>query len=313
VDKLEQIRLAKEEGTIATEYNDLVLANILINADRADDLKKVYNTSVNDPSNRLDRVAITAVYNTDNMTIEFGYGTDHFVSTAQFLRVLRPVIDNLNRGHFGSWKDRYANIDKKTQLDFDSLQVDIMEDLMTDCHLFQELFDQLLQTQPDLGELTPPQQRALQIVVAKNVAFHYLTGICFETDPSHPHHDHHEIAQSVNLDGVNVGQFDPEGQVFGASPATAADAVLHINVQTNIMNKDQALKLPHIVYICKATTDDQADGITERASGHNRDFFLNICSDPSIMKRMQTGEIIPITVDINDRTRQVKRVFLHRN
>ena len=142
-------------------------------------------------------------------------------------------------------------------------------------------------------------------VARSNVSFQYLTGLYKEADdPHHPYAEHEEDYQAVALDGLTLGQYDPEHQVFGASPASAEEAIDVINTQCALMDSIGKAKPPYMLFLSRAVPGATGNnGMLENQRGMLRTTFNKVLGDPIIFERVAKGELVIIPI-ILDKTRR---------
>ena len=174
--------------------------------------------------------------------------------------------------------------------------------------LANETFNKIMDShiESNYPELIEAQRQALKYIMARDTSFQYMTGLYKEADyPSHPYSDHEEDYQAVSLDGITMGQYDPEHQVFGSSPASAEEAIDHIKTQCDLMDSIGKAEKPYILFLSKAVPGILAsNGMLENERGILRKTFTRILMDRTLNARIRRGELAIIPVILN----QIRKV-----
>lgn len=297
---------------------DLVTENLKIHEQSAEAITDLYNRAAGAYSGeKLVRVAITAVYDTDTMGFVFGYGEENSLVTTDLTSSLVEQNSELSELLYkkfglaykrpGIMKELFTEAD--LHLDFETMICNIAGVLL-------EYDDFLIPVNnyfnSAFSDLELEQQQALRFLIARNVAFQYLTGLYKSQEhPDHIFAVHGEGYQAVSLDGIILGHSDPEVQVFGASPDTVDEVIGHVLTQCALMDKNAETEKPYILFASTATSRDRNEAILERDRGRDREFYYSLLKDKEIMDKVKKGELVVIPVLIDDRTRAVVEVLNH--
>ncbi|MFA6532461.1 MAG: hypothetical protein WCT22_00510 [Patescibacteria group bacterium] len=284
---------------------DLVKNNLKIHEKSALLIKKLFN-KVREQSNKpkLKRVAITAVYDTDHMGVILGYDKKIKYSTTELTKKIAPKLYKLltSKGNDvltpGILKKVYT--DPKHAYNLEALIAETIPTLL-ELREFSEVTDKYFDNY--YNDLNKNQLQALKYFLARTVVFQYLSGAYEQID--HPNAYHAEDFQSITQDGPNIGQFMVDSQVFGAGPLSHEDAVGHIIDQTKLMQTYSKSTPPYVLFIVKSVSENIQQESMERIRGINREYYMDIISDPRIQALMRDGLLAPIPAIINDKTREV--------
>ena len=284
---------------------DLVKNNLRIHEKSAKLIKNLFN-KVREKAKKpkLDRVAITAVYDTDNMGVILGYGKKSKYSTTELAKKIAPKLFDLLSSRRddalfpGVLKEFYTNPKYAY-----NLEAFIAETIPTLFELkeFTGITDEYIKN--NYSDLNINQKKALRYFLARTVVFQYLTGIYEQLD--HPNAYHAEDFQSITQDGPNIGQFMVDSQVFGAGPLSHEDAVDHIIDQTKLMQTYSKSTPPYVLFIVKSVSGNIQQENMERIRGINREYYEDIIGDPRIQELVRSGLLAPIPAIINDKTREI--------
>lgn len=309
--------------------DDLVLENLKIHKQSAEAITGLYNRAAEAyGGEKLERVAIAAVFDTDTMGFMFGYGEENPLFTTDLSyhliekdgELVSSLVKRFGQAYGQPGGLRLLFTEADLYVGIERMLANISSFLL-DYEKFRDPVDNYLALR--LSDLTSEQQQALRFVIARNVAFQYLTGLYKEKDKEHPDHPfaaHGEGYQAISLEGVSPGQFDPEEQVFGASPDTVEESIDHILTQCTLMDKGKVAEEPYILFVSTATSIGRAEGILagerveaalERDRGRNRELWNKILHNQDIMDRVKKGGLLVVPVLIDDRTRQIVEVLNH--
>lgn len=286
------------------QVKDLVEQNLKIHGERAEAFTNLYNRAAKATGKeQLKQVAITGVYDTDTMGLLFGYGTDHELFTTDITkRLLESEIDLQIQeiaGPAASMTDTFTKAEYLFELE--SKICATIDVLMANQEFSGELKEYISAYYPDL---TTEQQQALFYTVLRNVATQRTTGTYFQNPFTH----HGEGYQSISLDGVIVGEFDPGEQVFGATVSSPEEAKVHIQIQSALMDSINATTPPYYLFISKAISNGGSPDSLERSRGALRTLFREIKSDPSIIEMIRAGRLVPVPVLIDSKTREIRHI-----
>lgn len=295
----------REKGTYPPDA-DLVAENLKILQDRGRVITDIYNRNVHEAKNQVATAAITGVYDTDHMGLIFGYGTESPLSTTELTRLLSPQIteafsQSAEEISEGMYAETFAKVE--TFLEQKKKRLLINDYLLSNDSLNQQFNSFIEKNHP---ELTADQKQALKYLIVRNISFQYTTGTFEDTEHHHHPFAHHgEGYQSVSLDGITLGQYDPENQVFGANPSSAEEAIKHIKTQCTLMDKIGEAERPYILFLSKAIPSGQTNGFMENERGILKKTWTRVLQDKEIMARVRNGELCVIPTLIESKTRRV--------
>lgn len=243
---------------------------------------------------KLEKVAITAVYDTDTMGFMLGYGQEKQLFTTK-------ITEKLART-FGEYRiDNRDELNKiSTMIDQENRIADLSRVLLGSPNLFLTEVNDYINSQ--LEDLSAEQQQALRFVLARNVAYQFITG-CYTGD--HHYNHHAESYQAISTDGPTVGQFLPGDQVFGASPTKAGEKLEHITTQCSLMDANSEVNPPYVLFLSQSVRENED---RNNARGLVRDMWRLVTHNEELGERIKAGNLIPIPVLINERTREVLEV-----
>lgn len=297
-------------GVVPEGTTDLVLENLRLHEESAKVIDGIYNRNVSDESKKLAKVAIAGVQDTDTMGYVFGYETDAPLRTTTLAAELEDALTEGLTNKYGvkipagTFRKNFNEIE--TFLDQSDFIYEGNEVLLKNDHFLDSVNSFLDKTHPELVE---DQRQAFRYMVARNVSFQHLTGLYKEAGhPNHPFSDHEEDYQAVSLDGITMGQYDPEHQVFGASPANAEEAIDHITTQCALMDSIGKAEKPYMLFLSRTVPGILAsNGMLENERGILRKTFTIILKDQVINKRIRSGELalVPVLLDKTRRTVQI--------
>lgn len=267
----------------------------------------------------LERVGISALYDTATMGLELRYDGDRISTT-----------DLTNK-----YQDQLQKYGETIGCDFGAYR-----NVLTDPSLFIEFSHKLLELETELIEnengkfdnihedvdtyfknhldnLTPNQKQALRFKMLRKVAFQHLTGLSqipASGHPEHPFAHHNEAYISISIQGQFVGKYDLVEQEFGTSPADTNTAiketlVANLVMDTNHLKEDET----RVVYVCSSASRSDWESNTEgirRARANNAELVRGIAKDDKLKDLMKDAKIIPIPV-ILDETRRVLEIPDH--
>jgi hypothetical protein len=293
----------KANGLVPDGTTDLVLENLRIHRESGKVIDEIYNRNVKSEDERLERVAITAVYDTDTMGYIFGYETQDPLRAADLASefestITEGLVSKLVGGSTGPglFRDNFNKVGTLLEQSEDLISIN-------ELLLGNEDFTRKISAFADANypELNDEQRQALRYFVSRNVGFQYLTGLYKEVDhPTHPYSDHEEDYQAVAMDGLTMGQYDPEHQVFGASPSSAEEAIDIVTTQCALMDSIGKAERPYILFLSRAIPGViAANGLLENERGILRKTFNKVLGAPEIFDRVKKGElaIIPVLLD----------------
>lgn len=289
---------------------DLVSANLNEHKTAAMAIDTLYNEAAEffgKPQQQ--KTAIRGVYDTHTLGVIFGYGEEtKTLATTDIARniALQPerylifTGGDFDPANFypGVIQPDLQQLDKL--IDNEKMIMTLSKQLLREHNPFLAEVNEYIGQHPDLSQLSKEQQQALRFYLARTTALQYLSK---SYEGVHPFVGHDEILQSVSPDGVSFGQFLPE-QIFGANP-NDSEVVDHIVTQCALMNKNARItEKPHILFVSGVLSANQGVSSAERAKARNLAYFKNIINDPQIRQLIASGDLLPVPVLINDKTRE---------
>lgn len=263
------------------------------------------------------KVAIAALYDTDTFGIILNYDLQN-IGDALFTTELTNkfkeemdryfVKDNLV---FGSFKEKFADLDyltpfsKNVQLVTENLiKKKVASLLITEVRDYIERF---------YRDLTAQQRGGLVFLLIKNIAFQYLTGATKlrRKVADHPFFQHQESYMAVAMRGATIGKFDPQNQAFASTPADPKQAIDNINTMLSLMSHS---KRTHILFVCNSINSRdlrENSMVLQRLLGSNAGLLRDIVEDKKLGQMIESGEIIPIPVLIEENSREVLKIVDH--
>lgn len=295
--------IAKRTSGEYSQDADLVLENLKIHNQRAEVITSIYNANVHPSKEKLQRAAITAVYDTDHMSLVLGYGTDNILNATDVAASLVEEISSNVEPSIppGLYKENFKEVDTFSQQKKDIITIN---KFLLENDGFNNLVN--AQIEANFPDLVSAQRGALRYLVARNVSFQYLSGLYENSEHTHHHPfaHHGEGYQAVALDGVTLGQQDPENQVFGAAPSSAEEAIAHIQTQCILSDKIGVAEKPYILFVSKTFAGDLQNGNRENEEGLLMETWTKVLRDAYIRDRVVKGELVVVPILINSSTRE---------
>lgn len=280
---------------------DLVLENLKIHNQRAEVITNIYNANVHASKEKLKQAAITAVYDTDHMSLVLGYGTDTVLNATDLAANLVDEISSTVAIAAGLYRDNFKDVETFSQQKKDIITIN---EFLLENARFNDVTN--AQIEANFPDLVDAQKGALKYLIARNVSFQYLSGLYENSEHTHHHPfaHHGEGYQAVALDGVTLGQQDPENQVFGAAPSSAEEAIAHIQTQCILSDKIGVAEKPYILFVSKTFAGDLQNGNRENEEGLLMETWVRVLRDAYIRDRVIKGELAVVPVLINSSTRE---------
>lgn len=294
--------IAKRTSGEYPEGSDLVLENLKIHNQRADVITSIYNANVHQTKEKLRRAAITAVYDTDHMSFVLGYGTENVLNSTDLAAGLVTEISTAISIPPALYKENFKDVETFSQQKKDIITIN---QFLLENDTFNAIVNS--QIESNFSDLTDGQKKALRYLIARNVSFQYLSGLYEDSDHTHHHPfaHHGEGYQAVALDGVTIGQQDPENQVFGAAPSSAEEAIAHIQTQCILSDKIGVAEKPYILFVSKTFAGNLDNGNMENEEGLLMETWTRVLRDPYIRERVVKGELAVIPALVNSSTREI--------
>lgn len=265
----------------------------------------------------LKTIAIAALYDTDTFGIILNIdlrkegkalSTTELTSKFKAEMDLYFIKDNLM---FGSFKEKFSDLAYLTPFSKNMLEVtESLLDKKVVPLLVMEVKNYLDKFYQDL---TDRQKQALLFLIIRNIAFQYLTGLSNlkRKIADHPFFEHEETYMAVAMRGATIGKFDPENQAFAATPADPKQAIANINSMLSLMGNS---KKPYILFVCNSinSRDIKENGhVLQRLLGSNAGLLRDIINDHKLGAMIESGEIIPVPLLIEETTREVLKIVDH--
>lgn len=263
----------------------------------------------------LKQAGIVALNDTATMGFELRYSSNKLSST----EISNNLRDKLRDGNFG--KFRYSFTDPERL-------IEISKEIYYYTHLLTENGEGLfLQTKnqiekyidANLPDLNENQKKGLLFIIARKVAFQYLTGLSQLPEdgyPNHPFAQHNEQDISVSVHGHLLGEFDSFEQHFGSSPAKES-VIRQIKIANIVMDGNQPKKgETRVIFVntpihSKDLVNGNGKFAYEQALAQNASLFREIIQDPELCEFIKSGKILPIPVLIDDVSRKVLEIPDH--
>ena len=267
----------------------------------------------------LKTVGIPVLYDTDTFGLFLNYDLqkeDKALSTTELTNKYKDQLDeyfikkNLVFGSFGSkFSDlKYLTAFFRNVVEVIEAIVDkkVAKNLLTDIegYIDNAYFD-----------LTSNQKQGLKFILVRNISIQYLTGLSSvkKRTLDHPFSEHGEGYMAVAMRGGTIGKFDPQNQVFASTPADPADAIESINIELSIMGSSSKIK-PYILFVCNSINSrdlKENSLVLQRLMGSNAGLLRDIIADSKLGAMIESGELIPVPVLVEEDTREVLKIADH--
>lgn len=254
----------------------------------------------------LPRVTITGLYDTAYMGKEFRNGND-ILSSTDLTERYRHRIEDANVAAFGQFKDTFSN--DQYFLDYQKAKVALVCAMVYDVgHGFSGLKNEIgAYTSRNYPNLLAGQMRRFRHTTKHQIAHQYLMGL----DTNHPYRHHSERILVASVNGLIPGKNLPD-QVFATSASDPKEGARQINVELGVLDKhDLVADTPRSLLVCSsANPQDLANyGRSFRNAKHElADFLIALVANPDLRRRMNDGNLIPVPVIQDERTRKVLAV-----
>lgn len=263
-------------------------------------------------------VCIAALYDTDTFGIILNYDLrkeNKCFSTSDLTNKYSSEIDEYfvkNNLVFGSFKEKFCELKFLTTLSQNILKVtESLLDKKVAPNLLDEVNEYIMENYRDL---TDHQKQALIFVVIRNIAFQYLTGLSkCKKSSDHPFMEHGESFLAVAMRGTTIGKFDPQNQAFASTPADPKQAISNIDTMLSIMGDSPKLR-PYILFVCNSVNSRdlrENNQVLQRIIGSNAGLLRDIIEDKKLGEMIRKGEMIPVSVLIEEQVREVLKIIDH--
>lgn len=265
----------------------------------------------------LKTVAIAALYDTDTFGIILNYDLrkmGHFLSTTELTKKYQKDLDKYfikNNLVYGSFKEKFADLHYLTSFSKNVLEItESLLDRKVAPILSEELKCYIDKFYPDL---TNRQKQALLFLLIRNIAFEYMTGSANlkRKIADHPFFEHEETYMAVAMRGATIGKFDPENQAFASTPADPKQAIADVNTMLSLLGNS---KKPYILFVCNSINSrdlKENSHVLQRLLGSNAGLLKRIVEDKKLGAMIEDGEIIPVSVLIEENSREVLKIVDH--
>ena len=227
--------------------------------------------------------------------------------------------DKLKKGKFGKYQKSFTSPEMLIEISREILDL-TTQLLKSDQEPFSQTRDNINSyIESNLRALNDNQKQGLRFIIARKIAFQYLTGLSRlpkNGQPDHPFAQHNEQDISVSEHGHLLGEFDSYQQHFGSSPAKES-IIRQIKIANIVMDKN-GLKTDKTRVIFVNTPIHLKDIMAGngkfalgQARSQNADLFRRIVQDPELCQLIKMGKILPIPTLIDDETREVIQIPDH--
>lgn len=253
-------------------------------------------------------VAIAALYDTDTFGIVL-----NTLSTTKLTNQFKDQLDEYfvkDNLLFGSFKDRFCDLKYLTA--FTKKLLEVTEDLL-DGKVTPKLHQEVKEyVEKFYQDLTARQKKALLFLLMRNVALQYLIGssVLKRKTADHPFFKHQESYMAVAMRGATIGKFDPQTQAFASTPADPKQAISNINTMLSLLNGTK----PYILFVCNSINLrdlKENSHVLQRLLGSNAGLLRDIIADQRLGGMIETGDMIPVPVLIEENTRAVLKIVDH--
>lgn len=291
------------EGRMVNQ--DLIRANFDFLDDGVEAVERTYNSSAEIHGKpQLDKIAVRIVYDTESMGFVLNYGEDYPLFTTDLTSKYSPLISQLSSQdirfqHPGALRFSYTS--EELYAKNENMMLDIIELLMTNDEFISEINYACENSEgSELCGLNESQMKGMRYIMARNVAFQYLTGVHLEHLSIKHFGSHNEVHMSIARDdghGIVVGGMDTESQVFSAATSRIENAVEHIHTMTALMDKQPSPK-PYVLFITEGIEESSATdkGSIDSISSRVDNIYKEIQKDPKIAELVRKGDLIMIPV-----------------
>ncbi len=261
-------------------------------------------------------VALPAVYDTDTFGIILNYSSDHPLSTTNLTKEYQDHLDDYLIKYnlvFGSFRERFTDL--KYLAKFNEQILKITESIL-DKKVAIELLEEVENyIKTHFSDLSNTQSKALKYIILRTVAFQYLTGLCNtrRKNLDHAFAEHEETFMAVAMRGGTIGKYDPEDQGFASTPSDPAEAISNIKTMLSIMGNFPKIK-PYLLFVCNSVSArdlKENDVVVQRLMGSNAGLLRDIIADKQLGELIESGEMIPVPVLVEEGTREVLKIADH--
>lgn len=309
------MKIKKDNGEV--NDTDLAMANLrLIQESSMPAVTTLYNdqrrTRGMEP---LKEVSVPLVFDTDDMGVilnyegrEKGKSIESSKLTLEYKELIEKVVGD--KAVYASMREKYT--EPKNYHDFIKRIYFIVEAIFHEKKLrsLRDILTQGIDTY--CPELSAHQKHALMYYIARRIAFQQLTGLASES--SHPHHahaHHNEDALIVSRFSKYPGQFDPGKQMFTVSPENMRLANQYITVVLGIMDHTRPgdKRIVYLAYPIKEAEAHEQFESYRYAAAFNAQMFTSIIDDSVLGKKFRNGELILISMLIDEDSRKVLKIL----
>lgn len=289
-------------------------------------IENTYNQLLgNKKKDPLNKVALTALIDTDTMGLILNYGQENELSTTKLLNNgLDKAIENVVGemvDEFGSMRDTFTNT--AFFLDYSQKILKITKALLEVTNLqfsgdanYQDHISNYIDQ--NYGRLTPDQKKALKFTIARTIAVQYLTGLSKLPESGHPEHlfsEHEENYMVIAPNGKGVGRFDIAEQAFISSPSGIENSIKEIHIKLSLLDKHRKQKPdPDILFVSNPVDKkdwEEKNQMTHSIRADNAKLYKALVKDPKIGERVEKGSLIIVPVLVDQETGEVLEILEH--
>jgi hypothetical protein len=271
---------------------------------RAHAIEKKYNEILKTKGKPpLEKVAITAMIDTDTMGLILNFGSENNLSTTNIVKELtNQVIEGIS---FGEMRDKFT--DPKNFIEYSQKIL-----TLTKYFIENRYFDEYVNN--NYGNLTDAQKLALIFTLARVSANQFLTGLATNSDdhhePSHPFAKHNEDYMVVSPHGKPLGRFDISHQSFGSVPSSREEMIDEVKIKISLLKTNGGQK-PHILFLSTPVPlKDYLNNSSVLTSVQDAaiEYFKQLISDDKILDLIKSGELLIVPVFVNEDNGEVLEV-----
>ena len=276
----------------------------------------------------LSRVSIVASYDTRTMglvikaplfdfnvpisVIELApFKRDH-ISTREFALEIKEMNHIGGQFKFGSFEVTFYKSDFFEKFSTDVTKMTIL--LSEEDSVWRERIGKFINEH--YGDLTAQQKKAFIFRFFRTVSHQYLTGLA-EVKKSHPFSDHQEKYISSSQDARFFGKYHVNEQSFIVHIPDSVTGAKRIDIGASVMDKTGVDNgKPHALFIATSISKEVFENKNHEdfkrtykaAINSNEALFRQIIDEHLIIKRVSTGNLIPIGVLLDSDTGEVLQI-----
>lgn len=298
--------------------NDLILINLNAQKPGLEAVERTYNASAKKNGKpELKKAAVRIAYDTNSMGFLLGYGEEKKLFTTDLTKEFSEVLKSKSEQdpefpEIGSRREFFSSLDSYVKNE--KMYLKVVKELLNNKN-FSSKIDNLCEG--DVGEicgLNESQKRGLKYILARNVAFQYLTNVHNkEFSARHPFVAHAEKYMTLSLDdghGMLVGGMDPESQSFSAVASRFRNAVEHINTMYSLMEHHESPK-PRVLFVCRGIQDDVSgnSGAMDSVSADLDRTYKEIQKNEGVEELVKNGDLVMIPVILSSKNGKILKIL----